>query len=1047
MPGSVETKWLTSLCSQARGTDRMKQRTSMGELTLDPPSFVAQLPSEHGGPFSRHRFVVDDVDFEETPFSKRGPRREGCGGVPSRPSIPTEDLTSKALELFWKRARHSHIFESDLAELGDEMDALFGLGAGTSLAFLTSEGLSPKAPKVLPFDVSSEEFSISEDDFRRILSSLQWLNQLDHRPTCSLIEVFPREPAGRDVRERYFLQTVIASGVHGPLHLATPHKRKPRSACQNGPATPAKTPASAVDRDGKVGTAGGPVRVAKMLQRPLGARKGASDWPRTELHHLLVLDHPNIVRLHEHFEGDEGGCLILDYYRGGSLEEYLLKKRASGKGKLNAGFAANVMRQLFAGAAHMHSQSIVHLDLCSSNVVFDRFPEADGNPHVAIIDFGLSQNIDASPDVLAARRVPAGAKAILAPELWHGKLSEKADCFALGCLLFEMLAEAPPFLPPRDYVPAVNYWHQKPKAPWPMLLRASSDAIDLLRALLAQDPMQRPKAKSCLHFAYLTSVRPNVASLIDAARSDPRGLAGLPNVLSRSWLHRSIALRLSKELGPAEETEVLSLFSALNFSGEGYVKVGDIVQALELLRIPTSTALAVGTSLSSTRANEQTTTKRKTATTTATATATVQHNSSEKRRQTETSADSNRFEHASPTASEERSQRRQLLADWSADAPPTAEDPSGAEPDRILGARPGEVGKAANRQGSTEVGKASSRHLSGNEGTSSSTCASSSSNNSSDTRLSGKVRWTEFRAACLRLGDPKYKGALKRLFVEADEDRDGLLGYKDLATLLLLADPDMALTVARDVVTEMCGRASEGARIDFATFCEHFSRDVPATAVDLTYVDSLPKASAPPPNSGSSRSRSAPSSSSSSKRQGQAEPPVVRGLGCHLGLGLGLLGGAGGARDEGSNSISNFPEGPRGHSKTDDHHPAAAGSGEGLSSALTPLAFGNLDALWDVVKTAGSWFGQAQQQLTDVPEQQGSLTSHFEMSLEEQLQELAAMGFSDRQHNERALIKHNGDIRKAVLCELLVQPPPRGPEPSPAAEARKNSNWWLQRMF
>ncbi|CAE7413653.1 ubiE, partial [Symbiodinium pilosum] len=81
--------------------------------------------------------------------------------------------------------------------------------------------------------------------------------------------------------------------------------------------------------------------------------------------------------------------------------------------------------------------------------------------------------------------------------------------------------------------------------------------------------------------------------------------------------------------------------------------------------------------------------------------------------------------------------------------------------------------------------------------------------------------WTEFVAALADLGDPKAETFLRRGFDAADSDGDGLLGMKELASLMH-ADHTRHALLLQEYMVALCGRDSPGARFDWDAFRAHF---------------------------------------------------------------------------------------------------------------------------------------------------------------------------------------------------------------------------------
>jgi serine/threonine protein kinase len=146
------------------------------------------------------------------------------------------------------------------------------------------------------------------------------------------------------------------------------------------------------------------------------------------------LRHPRIVAVHDIDRQPDGTpVVILDYIDGPTLKSVLDSQA------LTPRCAAELMAEVADAVAEAHRKGFVHRDLKPANILLD----SDGKPHVA--DFGLALHEDAQ------RERPgefAGTVAYMAPEQVRGeshRLDGRADIWALGVILYEMLTARLPF--------------------------------------------------------------------------------------------------------------------------------------------------------------------------------------------------------------------------------------------------------------------------------------------------------------------------------------------------------------------------------------------------------------------------------------------------------------------------------------------------------------------------------------------------------------------------------------------------------------------------
>lgn len=161
------------------------------------------------------------------------------------------------------------------------------------------------------------------------------------------------------------------------------------------------------------------------------------------------LIHPNIVRVHEVAEAEDGTpYIVMELLEGVPLSAYT----RSGV-RVPIGQAATILQGILAGLGAAHAQGIVHRDLKPENVVLAR--EENGTFTAKILDFGIAKVMDAAGGMGSKTRtgVLLGTPAYMSPEqIKNAKdVDARTDLWSAGVMLYEMLTGRVAFPAPTEY--------------------------------------------------------------------------------------------------------------------------------------------------------------------------------------------------------------------------------------------------------------------------------------------------------------------------------------------------------------------------------------------------------------------------------------------------------------------------------------------------------------------------------------------------------------------------------------------------------------------
>ena len=192
------------------------------------------------------------------------------------------------------------------------------------------------------------------------------------------------------------------------------------------------------------------------------------------------LTHEHVVPVLDFGEASGRLYLAALYVRGASLAD-----RIGSHGALSLADALRLVSDLSGALEALHARNLVHRDVKPANVMVDEHGAA------ALTDFGLARGT--ADTVLTKTGVVVGTVDYLAPELIRGQQADRSsDVYALGCLVYECLAGAPPFAE-KAYVETLLA-HVQDEPPDLGDLRSDlpeSVCWTVVKAL-AKDPAERP---------------------------------------------------------------------------------------------------------------------------------------------------------------------------------------------------------------------------------------------------------------------------------------------------------------------------------------------------------------------------------------------------------------------------------------------------------------------------------------------------------------------------------------------------------------------------
>ncbi len=179
-------------------------------------------------------------------------------------------------------------------------------------------------------------------------------------------------------------------------------------------------------------------KVAVKVMRPeLAATLGSERFLR-EVEIVAQLSHPHILPMYDSGEADGLLYYVMPYVEGGTLNARL--KRES---QLPVDEAVRLAREVAEALEFAHQRGIIHRDIKPANILLQ-------SGHALVADFGIARAIGQEGVALTATGIAVGTPHYMSPEQGSGgrEVDARTDVYAVGVVLYEMLAGEPPFTGP-----------------------------------------------------------------------------------------------------------------------------------------------------------------------------------------------------------------------------------------------------------------------------------------------------------------------------------------------------------------------------------------------------------------------------------------------------------------------------------------------------------------------------------------------------------------------------------------------------------------------
>uniref|UniRef100_A0A8C6VW89 3-phosphoinositide-dependent protein kinase 1 n=1 Tax=Nothobranchius furzeri TaxID=105023 RepID=A0A8C6VW89_NOTFU len=214
----------------------------------------------------------------------------------------------------------------------------------------------------------------------------------------------------------------------------------------------------------------------KILEKRHIMKENKVQYVKRERDLMSNLDHPFFVKLYFTFQDDEKLYFGLSYAKNGELLKYI-RKIGSFDETCTRFYSAEIVSAL----EYLHKKGIIHRDLKPENILLNE------EMHIQITDFGTAKQLSSDSKQARANSF-VGTAQYVSPELLTEKSACKSsDLWALGCIIYQLVAGLPPFRAGNEYLifqKIIKLEYEFPEKFFPK-------AKDLVEQLLSLDPSKR----------------------------------------------------------------------------------------------------------------------------------------------------------------------------------------------------------------------------------------------------------------------------------------------------------------------------------------------------------------------------------------------------------------------------------------------------------------------------------------------------------------------------------------------------------------------------
>ncbi|CAC9532938.1 serine/threonine-protein kinase [Leishmania donovani] len=250
----------------------------------------------------------------------------------------------------------------------------------------------------------------------------------------------------------------------------------------------------------------GQLLVAKRMDLAAMSEKDTK-YATAEIQCLASCDHFAIIKYYEDYVAEPHMLIIMEFADAGDLNMQIKQRAKAGFIYFEEHEVGYTFVQLAMAVDHIHRRRMLHRDIKGANVMLMT------NGVIKLGDFGFSHQYENTVSDQVAQTF-CGTPYYLAPELWnHQRYSKKADVWAMGILLFEMMALRRPFV--GQGMRALSEAVMSNRRDCELPQQYSRSLKDLCNIMLRTDPNQRPSCAQLFKLPHMMKLLLDFGTSVD----------------------------------------------------------------------------------------------------------------------------------------------------------------------------------------------------------------------------------------------------------------------------------------------------------------------------------------------------------------------------------------------------------------------------------------------------------------------------------------------------------------------------------------------------